>query len=411
MAVSDGVTSTTQTVELTVREGNSPPTDLALSPNSVAENQPVGTVAGTFSTVDPDAGDTFVYSLVSGAGSADNAAFTIVGGQLHTAVSFDYEVQSSYSIRVRTTDQKGSFTEQEFTIGVTDVNDPPRLNQPTLDQTAGANRTFRLALAGGTFVDQDAGQTLSYAATKSDGAELPWWLSFDAQSRTFSGRPLVGDVGQFRVRVTATDSGSPALAAWAEFTITVTAYSFAWQNADLPVDVDGDGSVAALDVLYIINWINSNEAGPVPGPAPDPTAPPVLFLDVSGDNIVSAGDVLEVINYINNRPAAGNPLAEGEATTTAVPDVIKPSQQDRTTEARALPIFVPHRAESGRTLRKHLEMRIQSAVFSDSGDLALSAEGDELLDVLAHHALRRTKDDELVDKAMEQLAGDGEFVA
>ena len=69
VAVSDGVSSTTQTVELTVREGNSPPTDLALSPNSVAENPPVGTVAGTFSTVNPDAGDTFVYSLVSGAGS------------------------------------------------------------------------------------------------------------------------------------------------------------------------------------------------------------------------------------------------------------------------------------------------------------------------------------------------------
>ncbi|MBI1918641.1 MAG: hypothetical protein HYS12_28440, partial [Planctomycetes bacterium] len=45
---------------------NQPPTDIALSNASVAENQPTGTVVGAFSTTDPDAGDTFSYALVSG---------------------------------------------------------------------------------------------------------------------------------------------------------------------------------------------------------------------------------------------------------------------------------------------------------------------------------------------------------
>ena len=409
VSLSDGVTNAAQMIVLTVSEGKSPPTDLTLSPTSVAENEPNGTVVGTFSSVDPDAGDTFAYALVSGAGSADNAAFTIVGGQLQTAVPFDYEVKSSYSIRVRTMDQGGVFTEKAFAIGVTDENEAPRVDKPILDQTIGANGTFRFVLAAGTFVDQDAGQTLSYAATGSDGAQLPWWLSFDAQTRTFSGRPLVGDVGQIRLRVTATDSGSPALAAWAEFTIAVAAYSFAWQNADLPVDVDGDGSVVALDVLLIINWINRNEAGPVPGPAPDPTAPPVLFLNVSGDDFVSAVDVLEVINDINNGRPAGTLSAEGEATTTTVPDVFRANQLDQTKQAPALPTFVPQGSDNGRTLREHLKKRTRSAGFSDALHLALSAERDELLDLLARNALRRTRDNELGEKAVEQLADDGEL--
>ncbi len=43
-----------------------PPTDIALSNSSVAANQPAGTVVGAFSTTDPDSGDSFTYSLVSG---------------------------------------------------------------------------------------------------------------------------------------------------------------------------------------------------------------------------------------------------------------------------------------------------------------------------------------------------------
>ncbi len=42
------------------------PTDLALSGASVEENQAAGTLVGTFTTIDPESGDTFVYSLATG---------------------------------------------------------------------------------------------------------------------------------------------------------------------------------------------------------------------------------------------------------------------------------------------------------------------------------------------------------
>src|SRR5205814_12874 len=108
--------------ETSVDEGR---TAIALSTNSVAEASAAGTTVGALSTVDPDAGNTFTYSLVSGAGSDDNASFAIVGNQIRTAAVFDFESKSSYNIRVRSQDQGGLFFDQQFTITVTNVNEAP----------------------------------------------------------------------------------------------------------------------------------------------------------------------------------------------------------------------------------------------------------------------------------------------
>jgi subtilisin family serine protease len=78
---------------------NVAPTDVALSNSSVAENQPVNTTVGTLSTTDPDLGDTFTYSLVSGTGDTDNASFNIASGVLRTSASFNFEVKSDGSGR------------------------------------------------------------------------------------------------------------------------------------------------------------------------------------------------------------------------------------------------------------------------------------------------------------------------
>lgn len=103
----------------TLTIGNSAPTDIALSGAQVEETAEIGTTVGDLSTVDPDSGDTFTYSLVAGAGDADNEAFAIAGATVQTAVDdFDYDTQASYSIRVRTTDDGGLFFEEQFTIEV-----------------------------------------------------------------------------------------------------------------------------------------------------------------------------------------------------------------------------------------------------------------------------------------------------
>lgn len=100
---------------------NRAPTDISLSSSSIAENGPAGTQVGTFSTVDPDHGNTFSYTLISGAGSTDNGSFSISGNSLQAAAAFDYETQDSYSIRIRSTDQGGLSVEKSFNITVIDV--------------------------------------------------------------------------------------------------------------------------------------------------------------------------------------------------------------------------------------------------------------------------------------------------
>ena len=61
------------------------PTDLALWPVTLIEHQPAGTLVGQLTGSDPDPGETFTYSLVSGSGSSDNAFFSIGGNHLRTA--------------------------------------------------------------------------------------------------------------------------------------------------------------------------------------------------------------------------------------------------------------------------------------------------------------------------------------
>jgi hypothetical protein len=68
------------------------------------------------SSTDPDAGDSQTYGLVSGTGDTDNASFAIVGNELRTSGPLDFGLQSSYSVRIRSTDVGGLVVESVFVI-------------------------------------------------------------------------------------------------------------------------------------------------------------------------------------------------------------------------------------------------------------------------------------------------------
>lgn len=100
---------------------NVAPTNVTVSALSIAENQASGSVVGTVGAADPDYGNTFTFTLVTGTGSGDNGSFTLTGSQLKTAAVFDYEAKSSYAIRLRATDQSGLYFEKAFTVTVLNV--------------------------------------------------------------------------------------------------------------------------------------------------------------------------------------------------------------------------------------------------------------------------------------------------
>ena len=200
---------------------NSAPTDIALSASSVPENQPSGTTVGTFSTADPDTGDTFTYSLASGTGDTDNTQFTIVGNQLQTAASFDFEAKSSYSIRVQSTDSGGLSIQKIFTISVTDVNEPPIVtsNAPSVTANEGTQ-----AQVTGNFSDPEGQSTVTLTAslgTVTQNNDNGTWI--------WSYTPPDGPAST-TVTITATDSGG--LKGFATFNLivnnvapTITAFS------------------------------------------------------------------------------------------------------------------------------------------------------------------------------------------
>jgi len=103
--------------------GNTAPTDMALAGNSVPENSANGTTVGTITTTDPDAGETFSYTLTDNAGGrfaigAGSGQITVANGTL-----LDFETAQSHNVSVQVTDSASNTYSEAFTIDVTDVTE------------------------------------------------------------------------------------------------------------------------------------------------------------------------------------------------------------------------------------------------------------------------------------------------
>jgi murein DD-endopeptidase MepM/ murein hydrolase activator NlpD len=95
---------------------NQAPTNIVLDKKPASGQLPIGTALGNFSSTDPNTGDTFTYSLVSGLGDTNNNLFKIVCGQLQTNSILNTAGEFNYSIRVRTTDRGGLSYEEIIPI-------------------------------------------------------------------------------------------------------------------------------------------------------------------------------------------------------------------------------------------------------------------------------------------------------
>lgn len=144
----------TFTIGITDVDENTAPTDLSLSATSINENVAAGTPVGTFITTDAEGGS-FTYAFVSGTGDTDNAAFTLDGNQLKINASPNFEVDASYSIRVKTTDSKGASYEEALTIAVNNVNEAPIANPDALNTSQNTPISISLSTLLGNDSDPD----------------------------------------------------------------------------------------------------------------------------------------------------------------------------------------------------------------------------------------------------------------
>ena len=242
----------TDATKVETAAANKAPTDIALSKTAIAEDAS-SLVIGTLTTTDSDqtSGVIHTYKIAELSGT-DYAAFSInaATGELSFKAQPDFETKSNYSITILSTDEGGKTFSKSFTISVTDANDAPTVANAISDQTIAEDSALSFQFASDVFRDVDAGDSLTYTATLSDGNTLPSWLSFDAASRTFSGTPLNGDVGAIDITVMATDGSSAT--ATDTFTLTVT------NTNDAPTVMSSETMSVDEDVAYSYTFVASD---------------------------------------------------------------------------------------------------------------------------------------------------------
>ena len=126
--------SASSTLSLSLLDVNESPTDIALSGGSAAENS-AGASFGTLSTTDPDAGDTFTYTVTGG---TDGSSFEIGSNNIlkfKSTVAANFESKSSYSVIVTSTDAGSNTYAETLTVSITNVNEAPAF---TTSSTASA---------------------------------------------------------------------------------------------------------------------------------------------------------------------------------------------------------------------------------------------------------------------------------
>jgi hypothetical protein len=298
------------TVSLTIDvvNVNEAPTAVQLQSDTIDENV-AGGVIGNLLVTDPEPGDAHTFEV------ADDR-FEVVGGQLRlkSGVSLDHESEPTVDVVLTVTDdgqpsRQGMLT---VTVQVGDVNEAPQLAAPLPNEHGMSNRPLSITVGAGAFFDVDENDQLTFTAGNFDGSPLPGWLGFDPSSVTFNGTPSIYDPGQYVIMVTAHDQGN--LTAEGTFMLDVQAAPAPWQHPFNPLDVNGDNLITPVDILIVINYINSHPSDPnLPFM---PVAPPP-FYDVNGDNLATPADILFIVNFLN---AGGT--AEGESAGKAVGDAV-----------------------------------------------------------------------------------------
>ncbi|MCA9142093.1 MAG: cadherin domain-containing protein [Planctomycetales bacterium] len=287
-SVDQGGLSVEQVLTIAVTNVNEAPAEIALSDNTVAEDVVIGSVVGTLSTVDPDSGDTHTYALVSGDGDTGNASFAIVGDELQTAVSLDFESQTAYSVRVQSTDADGLTFETVFTITVTDANDAPTaiaISRATIAESEPIGTLVGLLAT----TDPDSGDTHTYSLITGDG---------DDDNGAFSivgDQLLSGEVfdqatkNEYRVRVQSIDAGGltfevPMVITITEANVAPTAVAVSNTSVDENVSV---GTLVGTLSTTDANATDTHTYMLVAGPGDTDNA----AFAIDGDQLVTAASL------------------------------------------------------------------------------------------------------------------------
>ena len=224
--VHDGSETTTGSFTYTVSDGSASDTGAVTITVSPVNDAPVA--GGGIATVaEGGSVDIATSTLLANDSDPENATLSVtaVGGAVNGAVLLSSDKTTVTYVHDGSETTTGSFTYTvsdgsatdtgTVTITVSPVNDAP-IAPSIPDQTATEVVAFTYKAPAFTDPEND---TLTYTATLSDGNPLPSWLSFDADTRTFTGTPLEADgLATHTIEVTASDGTHSSSAS---FTLSV----------------------------------------------------------------------------------------------------------------------------------------------------------------------------------------------
>ena len=236
---------------------------------------------------------------------------------------------TTYQVRVRATNAEGDGDWSNPTSGTTNTaaNNAPTVANPIPDVQATAGVPLSYTFGANTFNDADTGDTLTYAADLSSGANLPTWLTFTATTREFSATATGLVVGTYSVRVTASDGNGGSVSDTFQLTVnrapTVSApadqtYTVGTQIAALTLDAATGGTPPFTYALSNVpNGLSFNATSRVLSGTPTTatTGAVTLTYTATDDNLAIARDTFMITV---NMPANRAPAFPSPATTRSI---------------------------------------------------------------------------------------------
>ena len=202
---------------VTVNDNDVPPPAKPVGFTATAGDEEV-----TLSWTDPKNSDITGYQFRQKARSNSYGPWTDISNSAaavtHTITGLTNGTAYTFQVRAVAGTVNGAPSDED--TATPRANSTPTVMTMIPDQTATVGVTFRYQFSEDTFSDAD-GDPLSYTAARGDGTNLPTWLTFNANSRTFSGMPQASDIGTLNIRVTASDDNGRSV--FDAFDITVNA--------------------------------------------------------------------------------------------------------------------------------------------------------------------------------------------
>jgi len=210
-------------VVINLMDVNEPPV-VSGGPFSVAENSPAGTVVGTATAGDPDAGQSSTFAITGG---NSGGAFAIhpTTGQITvtTPSALDFETTPIFSLTIQATDngspaRSGSAT---VTINLTNVNEAPAPSGGPF--SIAENSASGTSVGTVTHGDPDSGQSHTFAITGGNtGSAFAINAATGILTVSNSAALNFETTPSFSLTVQVTDNGSPALSGSTTVVINLT---------------------------------------------------------------------------------------------------------------------------------------------------------------------------------------------